>query len=290
MNQLVCGTSSSNLARRRVDRLDDLGRRAARRSRTAPCLPFVAVGASAEREVDALLAVDDLRRLDRAAVEQLETLLGRDLDGSRLPVSRLKPIQTTTTREDDVDERAAEDALEVHVRCGPRARILSSDGVSVRLPRRRLRRLLDVRPRLTASEPGSAVDVRREHARRRAGCGSARRSRGRSRRRTRSGSRSRRTCTSTSTFAASGLRSSAQISTEAGAAALEVLAQPREGEAGVDDVLDDEHVATVRGRCRGLSGCARHRSTGCRRRRTTTAIQSISTSALAARARGRPSP
>ena len=63
--------------------------------------------------------------------------------------------------------------------------------------------------------------------------------------------------------------SSAHTSRLAGARASEVPAQVREGEAGVDDVLDEEHVPARRGRGRGPSRCARRPRCGSSCRRTT---------------------
>ena len=48
--------------------------------------------------------------------------------------------------------------------------------------------------------------------------------------------------TGTSTLTASGLRSSAHTSSDAGDAAAEVLQQPGQRQAGVDDVLEHQHV------------------------------------------------
>ena len=82
VNQLGCGTSSSNLAVVGcVDRVDDLG---AARGHVVELHLRALVGSVdlerlVQREVDPLVAVDDLHGLDGAAVQKLEALLGGDL-------------------------------------------------------------------------------------------------------------------------------------------------------------------------------------------------------------------
>ena len=100
--------------------------------------------------------------------------------------------------------------------------------------------------------------------RRTAGCGSARRGRARSRSRTCPGSRSRRSAVGRSTLRRSGLVSSAQTSSERGLARLEVAQQVLERQPGVDDVLDDQHVAALDRRVEVLEDP--HDARGLRRR------------------------
>ena len=81
-------------------------------------------------------------------------------------------------------------------------------------------------------------------ARRRAGCGISRRSRARNRPRTRAGWRKPTYLTSIGTRWMPSLTRSAAISSEAGLRTRQALDEIVEGEPGVDDVLDDQHVAT----------------------------------------------
>ena len=78
-----------------------------------------------------------------------------------------------------------------------------------------------------------------------AGCGCAGRSRCRSRPRTCPGSRSRSTSPCTSTSRRDGLSSSAQTSSRAGWRVAEDLEHVLQRVAGVDDVLDHQHVAPL---------------------------------------------
>ena len=68
---------------------------------------------AAERQVDALLAVDDLGACDLVVLEQLETLLGRDLFEARhCYEARADPY--SDDGQHDVEDRAPEDLLDVH--------------------------------------------------------------------------------------------------------------------------------------------------------------------------------
>ena len=87
--------------------------------------------------------------------------------------------------------------------------------------------------------------LRRPTRRRRAGCGSARRGPGRSRSRIGRGSRSRRSAIGSSTLRRSGLVSSAQTSSDAGSRAPRLRSRYCSVRPGVDDVLDDQHVAAL---------------------------------------------
>ena len=92
----------------------------------------------------------------------------------------------------------------------------------------------------------AAMPHARPARRRREGCGSARRGRGRSRSRSGWGSRSRRSASAGRPCAArSGFVSSAQTSSVAGFARAEAAQQVLERQPGVDDVLDDQHVAVL---------------------------------------------
>jgi len=67
-----------------------------------------------EGEVDALLAVDDRDLGDRVAPQQLETLLGGDLLEAPEAADELERHDEHDDAAHDPDERAPEDALEVH--------------------------------------------------------------------------------------------------------------------------------------------------------------------------------
>ena len=79
MSQLACGTSSSNLASLAVTAVEHLG--CALRDVVELHVRAEVLEGAAERQVDALLAVDDLHLLDGVAVEQAQALLRGDLTG-----------------------------------------------------------------------------------------------------------------------------------------------------------------------------------------------------------------
>jgi hypothetical protein len=108
------------VAVRRVGRghgVDDLG--AARSHVVELHLRAVVAVGLRERQVDPLLPVDDLRRLDLAVLQQLEALLRADLPepGHR---DQRGPDPHRDDREDDVENGTPEDALDVHECCGSR--------------------------------------------------------------------------------------------------------------------------------------------------------------------------
>ncbi len=135
----------------------------------------VAVEVGAQGQVDPLLAVDDLDLIDRGALEELHALLGRDL--LKAGVSEQGEGQgDRADPQEDVDDRPAKEALEVHGVAGE-ARRLPFEEYRLSGYRALSGRALDVRRKLTAVRSRRAGRARRSHG----GCGSARRSRGRSR-------------------------------------------------------------------------------------------------------------
>ena len=81
--------------------------------------------------------------------------------------------------------------------------------------------------------------------------------------------------TSTGDLTASGLRSSVHTSRRARVARGQVAHQPRQGQAGVDDVLNDQHVTPLDVAVEILRGCAPHPTTRWTSRRLLTAMNSI---------------